>query len=367
MKNYIKQALKELINSDKTKISIDLKSKNDYKKNPLKLLYNRFIFLIQTRIVPSHIKNFILRTTGMKVGHDVCFPHYIKIDPYFPELITLEKGCLVGGDSKLVTHKIIGNKLTLGKIIIKERAMVGGVVTMNPGTVLNKNSMISLYSETDSEIPEGEVWAGKPAKLLSKLSPEDIDKYFKPSDGNYRQYYKDFRKKVKDFLADPKQTFFKIYYNGKRLNAGDDWWRARNFFRIWYNGIIIELTRLLPHSWFKTMLYKMVGVKIGKNVRIGKGTVLDHIYCDNITIEDNVTIDENCYLDGHEYTITQTVFGKSLLKTGVHLKNHSFVRIGTTIGENTVVEPYTMAQREVPPNVVIEGVPWKVVRELKSN
>ncbi|MBC8500287.1 MAG: hypothetical protein ISS25_02635 [Nanoarchaeota archaeon] len=362
MKKYVKDAVKELQNSDQRTIEITLKNKNDYKKNFLRLLYNKFILALQTRIVPSHIKNFILRTTGMNVGHDVCFPHYIKIDPYFPELIYLEKGCIVGGDSRIITHEVKGNKLKLGKVTIKERALVGGVTTLKPGFVLNKSAMLMFFSDYDKEVPEGELWGGKPARLLKKFTEEEIEKYHKPSIHD-KNYYKTFRKQVKEFLKDPERMYFKVHYNGKRLNAGDDWWRARNIFKIFYNGIIVEITRLMPHSFLKTFLYRMMGLKIGKNCRIEKGVVFDHLYGDIIKLEDNVTIEHDCYLDGHEYTITQTVFGKILLKKGCHLKHHSFVRAATTIGENSVIESYSLAQREIPPNEVWGGMPAKFIKK----
>lgn len=102
---------------------------------------------------------------------------------------------------------------------------------------------------------------------------------------------------------------------------------------------------------------------MGKNCKIGKGVVFDHIYCDTITLEDNVIVDDDVYFDGHEYTITQTVFGKTLLKKGVHMKHHSYARIGTTIGEHSVIEPYGMAQREIPANEVWGGIPTKFIRK----
>ena len=86
MKEYIKNAIKELQESDKLKIEVKLKDNNDYKKNIFRLLYNKFILAIQQKMVPMYLKNFILRTTGMNIGHDVCIPHDITIDPYFPEL-----------------------------------------------------------------------------------------------------------------------------------------------------------------------------------------------------------------------------------------------------------------------------------------
>ena len=367
MKKYIKEAVKELQNTDKKKIVLTLKSKNDYKKNIICLLYNKFILTLQKKIIPWRFKNFMLRTTGMHIGKDACIPHDIYFDPYFPELIYLGKGCIVGGESQLYAHQVKGKKLTLGKCVLKSRTLLGGISKLLPGSILNKKSILNFFSELDKEIPEGELWGGQPAKRLKQFSKEEIDKYFKPSNMRYKEYYKEFRKEVKAFMKDPSRNFFKMHYNGSRLNAGNDWWRARSVFRIFYNGVIIEITRLLPHCFLKTLLLKMVGMKIGKNCRIGKGTVFDHIYCDTITLEDNVTIDDYCYFDGHEYTISQTIFGKILLKKGVHIKHHAYVRIGTVIGENSIIQPYSMAQRIIPPNEIWGGMPLaKFIRKRKK-
>ncbi len=361
MKKYVRQELEKFQNSKKRVVEIKLKSKNDYKKGFLRLLYNKVIFFIQTRIVPSHFKNWLLRTTGMKVGYDACVPHYISFDPYFPELIELKRGCLVGGVLTIQTHELNGKTLRLGKVEVGERTLVGGLTTLKPGFKLNKNAMLMFFSESDAVIPAGELWGGEPAKRIKKFTPEEIEKYYRPS-ANDPAYYQKFRRAVKEFLKDPERTYFKIQYDGKRLNAGDDWWRARNVFRIWWNGVLIELTALLPHSFLKTLLLRMVGIKIGKNCKIARGVVFDHLYGDNITLEDDVTIEENVYLDGHEYTITQTVFGKTLLKRGVVLKKNSYVRTGTTIGENTVIEENSWVQKEVPPNQVWGGRPAKFLR-----
>ena len=363
MKKYIKNVVKELQKSDKDKIEVPLKSKKDYKKCFCRLLYNKFILTIQKKFVPSHIKNFLLRTAGMNVGHDVCVPHDIYFDPYFPELIYLKKGSLIGGESKVISHQVRGNTLILGKCVLEERTLMGGLSNLLPGGKISKNSILSFNSSLDETIPEEELWIGKPAKLMKKLTDEEVDKYFKPSDGNYKEYYKTFKKKVKEFLKDPEQMFFKIHYNGKRLNAGDDWWRARNVLRTFYNGVLIEITRKLPHCFLKTLLLRMMGVKIGKKCKIGYGVVFDHLYGDNVTLEDNVIVDKYCYFDCHSYTISQTIFGKILVKKGVHLKHHTYVGGGTLIGENAVLEPYSAAQKEIPANEVWGGFPAKFIRK----
>ena len=364
MKAYVKKAVKDLQNSDKLKIEITLKNKNDHKKNFLRIAYNKLLFLAQTRIVPSHFKNWLLRTSGMNVGYDVCIPHYIKFDPYFPELIYLRDGCLVGGACELITHRVKGNKLTLGKNIVEERVLTGGMCKLLPGSKVNKKSILMFFSHLNGVVPEGQLWGGKPvAKKVMEFNQEFIDKFFKPSNGKYKEYYKEAKKKINDFLEDPKSTYLKIHYDGKRLNAGDDWWRARNFFRIWYNGVLVEAARPLPHCWLKTLMYRMVGVKIGKNVKIAKNVIFDHLYGDLVSVGDNTVLDEGVYFDGHEYTITQTVFAKTNVGKNVRIKKNSFIRAGTQISDNVTIEEESFAERNLEANSVYAGNPAKLIKK----
>lgn len=363
-KEKIKDALKELKSSDKTKVTVELKGKK-FSVKPFFIVWkNKLIIQAARKIIPCHFKNWLIRRTGVKMGHDVCLPNDLLFDPYFPELITVEDGALVGSPETISAHEFKDGKLTLGKILIKKRALVGGYAILKPGAVISENSILSLMSELDKEMPSGEVWLGSPAKMVSKLSQEEIDKYFKPSDGNYKKYYKEFRKGVDDLRKDPSKNFFKMHYNGKRLNAGNDWWKARNVLRIWYNGIIIEFCKFLGPSWFKNMLLRMTGAKIGKNVIIERWVTHDQIFPDSITLEDNVKLRKGVDIAGHEYTISQTVFGRVLIKKGAELKEHVLVRTGTTIGENSVIEPNSVCQKVIPANEIWEGIPAKFVRKI---
>ena len=363
-KQRIKNALKELKGSDRLKITVQLDSR-DFNIKPLPIVWkNKAIFFVQQWMVPMHFKNWLLRRTGMNVGYDACIPHYIKFDPYFPELIELGPGTLIGGDSRLITHELEGKKLTLGKIIFPKQGMCGGMVIIRPGSAIGKNAILSMNSEfTGGMMPEGEVWSGNPAKCVQKLGEEEIKKYFVHTGENPKEYYKKFRKAVKEFRKDPSKTYFKMQYGGSRLGAGNDWWRARNVARIFYNGPIIETIKILPHSWLKILLMKMVGIKVGKNVKVGKGCIFDHIYCDTITLGDDVILEDNVYIDGHEFTIAQTVFGKTKIGNGTLIKKGSYVRTSSQIGENVIIEPNSFCQRVIPPNEVWGGVPARFIRK----
>jgi acetyltransferase-like isoleucine patch superfamily enzyme len=374
-KKQIRDAVKELLeNEDKMKITLELKDPNKfYDKNIIRLLWNKLILNLQLKIVPCHFKNWLMRTTGMKVGFDACIPHDITFDTYFPELIIIGKGALIGGESFLITHKVEKNEegkfnLTIGKNVLAKRVMMAGLAKMHPGSKMSEHSMLNMNSSLQGIIPPKELWSGKPAKLTAELDDATIEKYFAPSK-NDPNYYKDFRKKLKAFWKDPEATYLKVHYDGNRLTAGDDWFKSKSIFAIYWSGVLVELERLVPGkgnfaSWLRKLLFRMAGAKIGKNVHIGKGCVLDHLMTNSITLEDDVRLDEHVYIDGHEYTTTQTIFGKTKIGKGAHLKHHSFVRTSTQIGAGSIIEPHSMAQRVIPENEVWGGIPAKFIKKL---
>lgn len=361
----INNAVKQLQQGKKQKVTITLEnSKQFHNKIWYQVLYNKCIIAMQKKIVPFELKNKLLRTTGLDIGYDACIPHDISFDPYFPELIHVGKGTIIGGCSTLITHQLEGNKLTLGNVTIGERTLLGGVSIVYPGVKVGKNALLTSNSELYDTIKDGEIWVGNPAKLLQKMSKEDLDKYFHPSNGKTDEYYKDFYQKLAEFKNDPSKTYFKAQYHGRHLNAGNDWWRARNPIAIFWSGILVEITRRMNHSWLKTKLLRLSGVTIGNNVYIGKGVVFDHLMTPYITVEDGVKLEDDVYLDEHEYTISQTIFGRTIIKKGAHLKKGVFARAGTVVGEGTIVEEHSFIQREIPAHEIWKGNPAKCVKKI---
>ncbi|MBI3032601.1 hypothetical protein HYY69_03940 [Candidatus Woesearchaeota archaeon] len=361
----INNAVKQLQQGKKQKITITLDNPQQFhNKLWYQVFYNKLIIAIQKKIVPFELKNKLLRTTGLDIGHDACIPHDITFDPYFPELIHINKGTIIGGCTTIKSHILKGNTLTLGNVTVGERTLVGGVSVIYPGIKIGKNAILTSNSELTENIKEGELWMGNPAKLLQKMSKEDLEKYFHMSKGNPEEYYQEYYQKLAAFKNDDQQTYFKMQYHGRHLNAGNDWWRARNPLAIFWSGILVELARRMNHSSLKTFLLKLAGAKIGKNVYIGKGVVLDHLMTNYITIEDGVKLEDDVYLDEHEYTISQTIFGRTIIKKGAHLKKGVFARAGTVVGEGTIVEENSFIQREIPAHEIWKGNPAKCVKKI---
>jgi len=57
-----------------------------------------------------------------------------------------------------------------------------------------------------------------------------------------------------------------------------------------FDCVIMSICKILPPCELKNHLYRLMGVKIGKNVSIANDVIIDTIFPELIVIKDNVTI-----------------------------------------------------------------------------
>lgn len=114
-------------------------------------------------------------------------------------------------------------------------------------------------------------------------------------------------------------------------------------------------------------------INYGKNTKIGKGvfinfncTILD---LGGVTIEDDVQIAPNVSIlsEGHPLDPTQR---KNLKVAPIHIKKNAWIGAnatilsGVTIGENAVVAVGAVVSKNVPDNVVVGGIPAKIIKQI---
>lgn len=132
-------------------------------------------------------------------------------------------------------------------------------------------------------------------------------------------------------------------------------------------------TLLLPLAWFfphrkgRAYFHKIRGVKIGKNVEIGYFCIIGNVHPAEITIEDGAVVTARSTILEHDNALYYT--GRGVVKSGpVCIKKGAFLGIGTivmpgvTIGEKSVIAPYSFVNRDIPSNVLAGGQPAKVIK-----
>lgn len=114
-------------------------------------------------------------------------------------------------------------------------------------------------------------------------------------------------------------------------------------------------------------------INYGKHTRIGKHVFINFnctfLDLGGITIEDNVLIAPNVSLlsEGHPLSPADR---HSLTVGHIHIKANSWIGAGATIlqgvtiGENAVVASGAVVSADVPPNVVVGGIPARIIKSL---
>lgn len=195
--------------------------------------------------------------------------------------------------------------------------------------------------------------------------------------------------------------------------------------------ILLGFSMYIPFSWFKTMVFRLLGANIGKNVYFGPGSMLISRDFHNVTIgdgafiapgvmmyvnrlsigahstigyqcllvgenmsigsecnisnrsliessyapvsiENNVTIAASCIISSHDGAYRQT-YGFQMKKQPISIKNRAFIGNnaiilpGIEIGECAIVGAGAVVTKSVESRVVVAGVPARVIKNCSDN
>lgn len=122
-----------------------------------------------------------------------------------------------------------------------------------------------------------------------------------------------------------------------------------------------------------TMVFPPFQINYGKNTQIGKNVFINFdctlLDLGGIVIEDNVMLAPKVSLLSEGHLLSPN--DRQTLTTGkIHLKKNAWIGAnatilqGVTIGENSVVAAGSVVSKDVPDNVVVGGVPAKIIKTL---
>jgi acetyltransferase-like isoleucine patch superfamily enzyme len=138
-------------------------------KNPLKVIFYSFLMTVMKFLPPCSFKNNVFRRMGVKIGRDVVISPGVLIDPFFPELITIGDGSIIGWDSKLITHEYLIDEILIGEIKIGKKALIGNSSIVRPGTVIGDESIIGYSSLVNRDVPPKTLVGGLLIRIIRKL------------------------------------------------------------------------------------------------------------------------------------------------------------------------------------------------------
>jgi acetyltransferase-like isoleucine patch superfamily enzyme len=136
-------------------------------KPPLRVALN-YLLVWVARVVPSlRARNWTLRRLGVVVAPGVAWGLEATPDVFWPELITLREGAIVGYDVTLLCHEFLQAEYRTGEVVVGERAMVGAGAVVLPGVEIGADARVAANSLVADDVPPGATAAGVPAEVVS--------------------------------------------------------------------------------------------------------------------------------------------------------------------------------------------------------
>ena len=115
------------------------------------------------------------------------------------------------------------------------------------------------------------------------------------------------------------------------------------------------------------------GVLIGKRVKVSSHTFI----CEGVTIEDEVFIGHGVMFTNDKYPRAANADGTlqteadwtvtpTLIKRGASIGSNATILCGVTIGERAIIGAGSVVTHDVPPDVIVAGVPARNIRKISK-
>jgi acetyltransferase-like isoleucine patch superfamily enzyme len=140
------------------------------------------------------------------------------------------------------------------------------------------------------------------------------------------------------------------------------------FFLKMLIGNLASLIWFIPK--ISTLLYRINGVKIGKNIFLSKSVVIDNRYPELISISNDVFITNGVKIVAHSY---KSVYQQRILKLvetkgPIYIDEGVFIGIGSIVLENThigkgvTIGAGSVVKGHFPDHALISGNPAKIIK-----
>ena len=161
-------------------------------------------------------------------------------------------------------------------------------------------------------------------------------------------------------------------YSAKEHGYMGTFFRLRYLTRLLIDYIYQKWAKFIPVNSIRINLHRKRGVKIGKNVMIGPDVVIDDLFPNFVIIEDGVSLAGWNIILTHNKpyfyfrNVSESFAAPVRIKKNAWLASGSVILPGITVGEGSIIAVGAVVTKDVPPMVLVGGVPAKIIRDLSK-
>lgn len=115
---------------------------------------------------------------------------------------------------------------------------------------------------------------------------------------------------------------------------------------------------------------KKNGLKVGENLNVQNGSIIDISHCWLVSIGDNVTLAPNAHILAHDAStqrfIKYTKIGKVEIGNNVFIGAGSVILPNVKIGNNVIIGANSVVSKDIESNVVVAGNPARVINSIEN-
>ncbi len=141
------------------------------------------------------------------------------------------------------------------------------------------------------------------------------------------------------------------------------------FIRSAITNIIFEIaSHFNIWSRFKNVLFRFVGLKIGRDVLVSQYTRVDGLLPNLIILEDHTALGVSCNLITHTFIdrgdVRAFLYGPIQICKYARIGANVTITPGVMVGEGAVVAAGSLVNKDVPPYTMVGGVPAKPIKDI---
>ena len=108
--------------------------------------------------MPGRSNQFFYKKMGIKIGKNVQIMPGIRMDIFFPELLTINDNVVIGQETFIACHEFNVTEFRYGAITIGKNVLIGARAFILPGITIGNNAIVPANTTVYKNVPKNNIY-----------------------------------------------------------------------------------------------------------------------------------------------------------------------------------------------------------------